>query len=142
MATFTKFNAFVEHLAEGVHNFESHQLMVALSNDLPDAATDAILTDLTSQISYTNLSGATPRNLVKSTSSQSAGTYRLIINDLTLTATGAVGPFRYVIVYNDTPTSPAKPLIGWYDYGSSLTLQNGETLTLDFDPTNGILSLA
>lgn len=138
MATFNKFNAFVEHLAEKVHNLASDQLVVALTNTAPTAS-NSVLADLT-QISYTNLSS---RNITTTSSSQTSGTYRLILTDLTLTASGgSVGPFRYVVIYNDTPTSPADPLIGYYDYGSSITLASGESLTIDFDGTNGLLSLA
>lgn len=139
MATLTKFNAFVEHLSEGVHNLGTHQLVVALSNNAPDPAADAVLADLPSQISYTNLSS---RNLVVASSSQTAGTYRLIINDIDLNATGAVGPFRYVIIYNSQSVGFTNALIGYYDYGSSISLNTGEKLTLDFDPTNGVISLA
>jgi hypothetical protein len=78
-----------------------------------------------------------------SSSSQTSGTYKLVLNDLTLTASsGTVGPFRYVVIYNDDPTSPADPLIGWYDYGSDVTLQDTETFTIDADPTNGVIQLA
>lgn len=138
MATFNKFNAFVENIAEGVHNLGSGQLVVALTNSAP-SATNSVLADIT-QITYTNLSS---RNITTSTSSQTSGTYKLVLNDLVLTASGgSVGPFRYVVIYNDTPTSPADPLIGYYDYGSSLTLADGETLTIDFDASNGVLQLA
>ena len=136
MATFNKFDAFVENIAEGVHNLGSGQLVVALTNSAP-IASNTVLANLT-EISYTNLSS---RNITTSTSSQTSGTYKLILTDLVLTASGAVGPFRYVTVYNDTPTSPADPLIGWYDYGSSISLATGETLTIDFDGTNGLLSI-
>lgn len=138
MATFNKFNAFVENIAEGVHNLGSGQLVVALTNSAP-SATNSVLADIT-QITYTNLSS---RNITTSTSSQTSGTYKLVLNDLVLTASGgSVGPFRYVVIYNDTPTSPADPLIGYYDYGSSLTLGDGETVTIDFDASNGVLQLA
>ena len=128
MATFTKFHAFVEHLAEGVHNLGTGQLVVALSNTAPTVSTNAVLADIT-QISYTNLSS---RNVTTASSSQTTGTYSLVCNDLVLTASGAVATFRYVILYNDTPTSPADPLISYWDYGSSITMANGETFTIDF----------
>lgn len=147
MATFNKLNGFVEHLAEKVHNLGSDQLVIALSNTAPGsestpptgATGSNILANIT-QISYTNCS---TRNITTSTSAQSAGTYKLVLTDLVLTASGGtVGPFRYVYLYNDTPTSPADPLIGYYDYGSSITLADTETFTIDFDGTNGVLTLA
>jgi hypothetical protein len=136
MATFNKFNAFVEALAEKVHNLQSDQLKLALTNTAPTSA-GAILTDIT-EITYTNLS---TRNLTVGSSAQTSGTYKLTINDLVLTASGgSVGPFRYVVLYNSTPASGN--LIGWYDYGSSITLADTETLTVDFDGTNGVLTIA
>jgi hypothetical protein len=136
MASFVKLNGFVEHLAEGVHNLGSNQLVIALSNTAPGsegtpptgATTACVLANVT-QISYTNL---TSRNVTTSSSSQASGTYALVLTDLVLTASGTVGPFQYVYLYNDTPTSPADPLIGYWDYGSALTLANGETFTVDF----------
>lgn len=137
MAAFNKLNGFVEHLAEKVHNLGSDQLAVALTNTAPGSestpptgATGAnILANLT-QVSYTNLSS---RNITTSSSAQSAGTYALSLTDLVLTASGgSVGPFRYIHLFNDTPSSPADPLIGYWDYGSSITLASGETLTIDF----------
>lgn len=145
MAAFVKLPGFVEHLSEKVHNLATDQLAVALSNTAPAAesvpptgSTAACVLANVTQISYANVSS---RNLVTSSSSQTAGVYRLIINDLTLTASGTVGPFRYIYLFNDTSVSPVDPLIGYYDYGSSLTLYNGETLTIDFDGVNGVLSL-
>jgi hypothetical protein len=136
MATFNKFNAFVEALAEKVHNLGSDQLTLALTNTAPTSA-GAILTDIT-QITYTNLS---TRNLTVASSAQTSGTYKLTITDLVLTASGgSVGPFRYVVLYNSTTGSGN--LIGWYDYGSSITLADTETLTVDFDGTNGVLTIA
>lgn len=128
MATYTKFQPFVENVAEGVHNLGTGALTVALTNTAP-AVTDATLSQIT-EISYTNLSS---RALTTSSSSQTGGTYSLVLSDLVLTASGgSVGPFRYVVIYNDTPTSPADPLIAYYDYGSSITLADGDTFTIDF----------
>lgn len=135
MATFNKFNAFVENLAEGVHNLATGQLVIALTNTAPSAA-NSVLADIT-QITYTNLSS---RNVTTSSSSQTGGTYSLVCADLVLTASGSVGPFRYAVLYNDTPTSPADPLVGYYDYGSAVTLATGETFTVDFGAS--VLTLA
>jgi hypothetical protein len=102
-------------------------------------ATNEILADLT-EISYTNCSA---RAITTTSCEQTSGTLKLILADLVLTASGGtVGPFRYIVIYNDTPTSPADPLIGFYDYGSSVTLADGESLTLDFNATEGVLQLA
>lgn len=134
MAAFNKFNSFVEALAEKKHNLGSDALVVALTNVAPIAA-NAVLADLT-QISYTNLSS---RALTTSSSAQTGGTYALALADLVLTASGgSVAPFRYAAIYNDTAASDE--LIGWYDYGSSITLADGETLTLDF--AAAVLTLA
>jgi hypothetical protein len=137
VASFNKFQSFVEDLAEKKHNLGADQLVVALTAAAnAPVATNTVLANLT-QISYTNLS---TRNITTASSAQTSGTYRLILTDLVLTASGgSVGPFRYVVIYNDTAAS--KELIGWYDYGSEITLGNGETLTLDFDGTNGLISL-
>lgn len=139
MASFQKFDSFVEAVAEKAHNLGSDQLKVALTNTAP-VATDTVYASLTSPLATTNLSGATPFNLTTSSSSQTSGTYKLVIADLVLTATGAVGPFRYVVVYNDTATNDE--LIGFYDYGSSISLANGETFTIDADASAGLLTIA
>jgi hypothetical protein len=140
VASFNKINAFVENVAEGVHNLGADSLVVALTAAAnAPVATNSVLADLT-EINYGNCSS---RALIVSASAQASGTYKLTINDIVLTASGgSVGPFRFVAIYNDTPTSPADPLIGWYDYGSDLTLANGDTLTIDFDGTNGVLTIA
>jgi hypothetical protein len=77
--------------------------------------------------------------LTTSASSQTAGVYKLVITDLVLTASGAVAPFRYVVIFNQTAANDE--LIGWYDYGSEITLANGDTFTIDFDSSNGVLTL-
>ncbi|NIA67907.1 hypothetical protein HBA54_04815 [Pelagibius litoralis] len=138
MATYVKFQQFVEDLAHGVHDLETDQLVVALMAGAPSVSLDAVLADIT-QINYANLSS---RLITTSSGGQTSGTYRPILADLTLTASGAVATFRYIVIYNDTPTTPADPLIGYYDHGSNVTLANGETLTVDFDGTNGLFGLA
>lgn len=136
MATFVKFQPFVEALAEKVHNLGSDTLTVALTNTAPNA-TDAQLSQIT-EISYTNLSA---RAITVSASSQTGGVYKLVCSDLVLTSSGGTtGPFRYVVIYNDTATNDE--LICYFDYGSSITLGSGETLTIDFDASNGLLQLA
>lgn len=135
MATYTKFNSFVEALVEKAHNLGSDQLVVALTNSAP-AAGNTILANIT-EISYTNLSS---RNITTSASAQTGGTYKLTLTDLVLTASGAVGPFRYIVIYNDTAANDE--LIAYYDYGASISLATGETFTIDFDGSNGFLQLA
>lgn len=139
MAGFNKFQQFVEDIAKGVHNLATGVLTIALTATAnAPVATNATLSNLT-QVSYTNLS---TRACTTTSCTQTSGTLKLIVVDLVLTASGAVAAFQYVVMYNDTPTSPADPLIGWWDYGSALTLANGETFTIDFDGTNGVLQLA
>jgi hypothetical protein len=141
MATFNKVNVFVENLAEKVHNLGADTLKVCLTNTAPTSAS-AVFADLT-EISAGNGYSAGGSSVTISTSAQTSGTYKLVLADVTFTASGgSIGPFRYVVLYNDTPTSPADPIIGYYDYGSSITLADTETFTVDFDGTNGVLTLA
>lgn len=140
MAAYNKFQQFVEDLAKGVHNLTSDAtctLTVALcaAANAP-VATNSILANLT-QISYTNLSS---RVITGVTAEHTTGTVTITVDDLVLTASGAVGPFRYIAIFNDDPTAPADPLICWYDYGSDVTLASGETFTVDF--TGGLATLA
>jgi hypothetical protein len=125
MATYNKFQPWVEYLVEGV-NCGTDQFVVALSNTLP-VNTNATLSQIT-EISYTNLSS---RNLTTASSSQSGGTFSLDFNDLVLTASGAVPTFRYVVIYDDTVTGD--PLVAWFDYGSAITMANADTFTLTFN---------
>jgi hypothetical protein len=141
MASFNKFNAFVEYLAEGVFNLQSHTLKIALTDTAPSAS-DSVFADLT-EISAGNGYSAGGLAATVASSGQSGGTYKLVLDDVTVTASGgSVGPFRYFVLVDDTPTSPADPLIGWWDYGSSITLADGESITVDFDADTGVLQLA
>ena len=126
MATFTKVLSFTEAVAEKVHNLGSDQLVVALTNTEPNTAWTQ-LSDLT-EVSYTNL---TSRNITTSTSAQTSGTYKLVVADLVLTASGAVGPFRYIYVYNGTATNDE--LIGYIDYGSEVSLTDTQVFKIDFN---------
>jgi hypothetical protein len=141
MATFNKFQQFAEDLCKGVHNFTSDStctVTVALTAAAnAPVATNSVLANLT-QISYTNLSS---RVVTGITAEHTTGTVTITATDLVLTASGgAVATFRYVVLYNDDPTSPADPLIGWYDYGSDVTLADTETFTIDF--TTGFMTVA
>ena len=139
MATFNKFNSFVEALAEKAHNLGSDTLKVALTNSAP-AAGNAVLADIT-QIAAGNGYAAGGSQATQVSSAQSGGTYKLVLNDVTFTAAGgSIGPFRYVVLYNDTATNDE--LIGWYDYGTTLTVTSGNSFVVDFDAANGVLTLA
>ena len=138
MATFSKFDQFVEDLAIGVHDLATHQLTIALTNAAnAPIASNSVLANLT-PVSYANLS-----TLAMTTTSctQTAGLLKLLIVDHVLTASGAVAPFKYIVLYNDGTTVKVNPLIGFYSYGSDLTLATGETLTINFDGSGGVLTI-
>src|SRR5687768_11777009 len=134
MAAFVKFQRFATDLAAGVHanalNADTDTLKVYLTNTAPNVATHQVkssLAEIAGGNGYT-AGGADALNAATTTS----GTITVAGTDIVWTATGAVGPFRYAVLYNDTPTSPADPLIGYWDYGSAISLANGETFTVDF----------
>lgn len=136
MAAFTKFNSFVAAVANKVHNLSADQLQVALTATAnAPVATNTQLSNLT-EISYTNLSS---RVVTTTSSTQTAGVEKLLCAALTLTASGAVAAFQYVVLYNNTATN--KELIGWYDFGSATTMANADTFTVGFDQVNGVLQL-
>ncbi len=138
MASFNKFQPFVENISEKVFNLGSDQLKIALTAAAnPPVNTNGQLSQLT-EISYTNCS---TRNVTTSSSSQSGGTYKLVCADLTLTASGGtVGPFQYVVLYDDTATNDE--LVGYWSYGSDVTLADTETFLIDFSAANGVLQIA
>lgn len=136
MVAMNKFNCFTEDLAEGGHNLATNQLKALLTNTAPVATNTVVggLVDITAVNGYT----AGGLSLTVAGSAQTSGVYKLTLNDVTLTASGGpVGPFRYVVIYNSTNGK----LIGWYDYGASITLQSGEPFTVDFDGANGVLTI-
>lgn len=140
MATFNKFNSFVEALAEKVHNLGSDTIKAALTNVAP-VATNTILANIT-QIASGNGYTTGGNTCAGSTSAQTSGTYKLVLADPTAWtgSGGGMATFRYVVLYNDTATNDE--LIGWWDYGSGVTLAANETFTLDLDAVNGVLTLA
>lgn len=136
---FNKFNDFAEQLLKGVHDLHTHALKAVFTNAAPSAANTQIadITEIAAANGYALGGLSLDNNIV----SETAGTAKLVIDDEVFTATGGtVGPFRYVVLYNDTPAGD--PLIGYYDYGSALTLADGESITIDFDGSNGVLTLA
>jgi hypothetical protein len=138
MATYNKFNSFVEAVAEKVHNLGSDTLKVALSNSAPVNTYNQLssVTQISNGNGYTT--GGTAATI--SSSAQSSGTYKLVLADVVFTASGSLGPLRYVVLYDDTATNDE--LIGWWDYGSSITLSSGDTFTVEFDATSGVLTIA
>lgn len=139
MAVYNKFNQFTKDLIDGVHDFDAHVFKVMLTNTAPVATNSvrADLTEISAGSGYT--AGGTATTITTSTAT---GTAKVTGTDVVFTSSGTIGPFRYAVLYNDTATSPSKPLIAWWDYGSSISLNSAETLTVDFDATNGILTVA
>jgi hypothetical protein len=145
MATFVKINDWVETMCESA-NCGSDQFVVALSNTAPGSESTpptgdgaGVIANVT-QVSYTNCSS---RNITTSAAIEASGTYKVTFTDLVLTASGGgIGPFRYVYIYDDTTTSPADALLCYFDYASSITVNDGETFTLDFSAASGIFTVA
>jgi len=141
MATFNKYNAFIDALVSGTHNLKTASYRVALTNTAPVAATDTNWSAVTypppaAANGYPS-GGATP---TVTTAATASGVFKLALQDLVFTATsGGIGPFRYVILYN---SSASNALIGFYDYGTNVTLNATDTFTTDFDDVNGVLTVS
>jgi hypothetical protein len=134
-ASYAKYTSGVEFLVEGI-NAGSDAWKVALSNtvNVADTTFTAGTTDLATGNGYTAGGNAA----TTSSSTQSAGTYKLVLNSpATWTATGSVGPFRYAILWDSTTSQP----VGYWDYGSSITLTSGDTFTVTLDGTNGVFTV-
>lgn len=154
MAAYVKFNCFVEDVTEKVHNLGSDTLKILLTNTAPNVAdthVDTVLTPCVVEATSNAVELAAGSGYAKggtqatiTSSSQTGGTYKLVLADVVFTAAGGtIGPFRYVVLYNETAGAAAtRQVIGYYDYGSSITLNDGETFTVDFDPTTGAIQLA
>lgn len=141
MASFTKYNTFIDELSKGGHNLQTAVFKAALTNTAPTAATDTVWnTTVAPAPAAANGYTAGGNTLTTSSASTSSGTFKLVLADSTFTASGGqIGPFRYVILYNSSATNK---VVGYYDYGSSVTLNDTETFTVDFDGTNGVFTLA
>ena len=132
MAAYVKFQNFVEDLGKGVHQLHAagHTLKAYLSDTAPNVSADAVKADLAE---ITNENGYTAPVDIQNDYTETGGTGTLTAVDITITASGGtIGPFRYVVIYNDTPTSPADPLVCYWDYGSEVTLADGESFDIDF----------
>lgn len=141
MAAFNKFREFAQDVGRGVHDLDSDTLKILLTNIAP-VNTNQVKADLT-EIAAGNGYAAGGSVVASTAYSQALGVGKLTGNDVVFLASGgSIGPFRYAVLYNDTPTSPADPLVGWWDYGSAVTLADGESFTVDYDPTNGILQIS
>ncbi len=132
MASFQKFYQTVEDIGRKVHNLNADTLKLMLTNSAPTSsnAVKADLTEISAGFGYS--AGGT--TVASTAYSQSSGLAKLTGNAVTFTASGGqIGPFRYVVLYNDTPTSPADPLLGFWDYGSGLTLNDGDSFKVGKD---------
>lgn len=139
MSAYNKFQVFSKDLVNGKHNFSSDTFKVLLTNTAP-VNTNAVKGDLTEISAGNGYSAGGPASAM--TVSTASGVAKITGADATITASGGtIGPFRYAVLYNDTQSSPAKPLVAWWDYGASLTLQDGESIRIDFDDTNGIATV-
>lgn len=144
MAAFNKFNLFTQDLCEGAHNFKSggQTFNVMLTNTAP-VATNHLYGDI-SGTELANGGGYTTGGVASAMSDSSAsGTEKVLATNVTFTGSGGgTAAFRYAPIYNVTQTTPLKPLVSWYDYGSSISLLAGDTFTVAFDGTNGFFTVA
>lgn len=134
MAAYNKFNSFVEFLMNKEMDLfgTAETLNVYLSNATPSATADLVKADLAE---ITNQNGYAAPVDTQNDSTRTTTTVTLTGISHTITASGgSVGPFQYVVLYDDTPTAPnADPLIAWWDYASALTLLDGESFTVKYN---------
>lgn len=138
MAAYNKFNSFALDMATKVHNLNSDTLKVLLTNSAP-VATNTVKANLT-EISAANGYSAGGSAAAFVSGADTSGTYKLILSAVVFTASGgSIGPFEYAVLYNSTPAGGN--LIGWWDYGTAITLTNGNSFTVSLDQTNGVFTL-
>lgn len=140
MAAFNKYFTFIDELAKGGHNLATDVFKVALTNTAPTQATDTVWNTTVAPAPAAVGGYTAGGNTITTTSgTTTGGVFKLILGDSIFTATAAgIGPFRYAILYNSSKTNKS---VGYYDYGSSITLNDTETFTVDFDAANGVLTL-
>lgn len=152
VAAYNKFNQTVGDLAHGYHAWSTAAILkVMLSNTLPTSSmvTTTDITQISSGNGYTggslsgsSLSSVGGSSITITTSTQTGGIYKMIASALVFTAAGGtIGPFRYPVLYTYSTANVTGPLISWYDYGSSITLNDTETFTLTFDASSGVLQI-
>lgn len=141
MAAFVKYNTYIDEISKGGHNLQTAVFKCALTNTAPTVATDTVWnTTVAPAPAAANGYTAGGNTLTTSSAAATSGTFKLVLADSTFTAAGgAIGPFRYAIIYN---SSASNKVVGYYDYGSSITLADTETFLADFDPSLGVLTLA
>lgn len=141
MATYNKYNTFADEISKGGHNLQTATFKVALTNTAPTAASDTVWnTTVAPAPAAANGYTAGGNTITTSSATTTSGTFKLVLADTTFTATaGGIGPFRYAILYNSSASNKS---VGYWDYGSSVTLADTETFTVDFDATNGVLTIA
>lgn len=143
MASYNKINQFTQDVCDGAHNFGSGgaTYKVELSNTATTASNklygDISANEVASGGGYTT--GGASSAMSDSTAS---GTEKVLATNVTWTGSGGgMGPFRYVTIYCSSQATPNKPLVCWFDYGSSISLNSGDTFTVSFDGTNGLFQM-
>jgi len=139
MPSFTKFNVFSSDLSKGNHKFGTDTFKVMLTNTLP-VVTNTVKANITEIAAANGYTAGGPA--ITMTVSSTGAVTKITGADTTITATGAIATFRYAVIYNDTTASPVKPLVCFIDYGTPITMANGDTFVVDFDNTNGFTTVA
>jgi hypothetical protein len=140
MAAFVKYNAYIDEIAKAGHNHATAVFKLALTNTAPGAGDTVWNTTVAPAPAAANGYPAGGNTLTTTSATTTAGVFKLVLVDTVFTATaGGIGPFRYAILYNSSATNK---LLGYYDYGSSISLADTETFTTDFDGTNGVLTIS